>query len=115
MDNITWKDVYTRPFHNDDFCGIYVKDFNGQIAFNKCENNPELYNRILNKLNGLSEEKFNAEKQGCYIYVDDRRILLIRGWGRLTGAGMRCFHLDSNEASNIQDEFGKWVVETLNK
>lgn len=115
MDNITWKNIYIQPFHNDEYCDVYVKDSQNQVVFNKCENNSELYDRILSKLNGFTDEKIKVTKQGNYIYLDGRRILLIRGWGRLTGAGMSGFQLSSNEASNIQDEFGNWVVDILNK
>ena len=115
MDNITWKNAYASPFHNDDNCEIYVKDSNNKISFNKCERNPELYDRLLSKLNGFTDEKFNTERIGSYIYLDGRRILLIRGWGRLTGIGHNGLKLSVKEASNIQDEFGDWVVETLNR
>ena len=115
MDNITWKDIYVQPFHNDEHCEVYVKDFKNQVTFNKCENNPELYDRILSKLNGFTDEKINVTKRGNYIYLDGRRILLIRGWGRLTGIGMSGFQLGSRAAASIQDDFGDWVIETLNK
>ena len=69
MDNITWKNVYVAPFHNDDNCEIFVRDSKNQIVFNKCERNPELYDRLLGKLNGFTNEKFNVTKDYNHIRI----------------------------------------------
>ena len=39
--------------------------------------------------------------------------MLIRGWGHLTGTGG--LHLSESAAAKIQDDFGQYIVETLNK
>lgn len=110
-----WEQYYTLPFSNDENCEIYVRDKFNRVVFNKLERNPELFDQIIKKLNGESDQSFkeNVELDGCYIKLDNRRVMLIRGWGRLTGSGG--FSLSSQDACNIQDEFGKWVVEQLKK
>ena len=113
MGKFDWQKVYVRPFKNDENCEIYVRDANNHTVFNKCERNEELFTKILNKLNGSSNEKIPVSHSGGYILMNDRRILLIRGWGRLTGLGG--FNLDSDEACEVQDDFANWIVETLNK
>lgn len=110
-----WKQVYTPPFSLDESSGIYVRDKFNRIVFNRLEINPELFESIINKLNNERAQSFNAELDGCYIKVDDRRVLCIRGWGRLTGTGYGCFKLDSQNACKIQDDFGKWIVGQLKK
>lgn len=110
-----WKEVYVLPFHNDEDCEVYVRDSNNNTVFNKCERNPEIYEKILTKLNGLSDDIIPVTQSDCYILYEGRRILTIRGWGRLTGTGFHGMNLSSKDACKIQDDFGKWVVETLNK
>ena len=45
------------------------------------------------------------------IYLDGDLILVVRGWGYLTGAG--CLNLSAKEARKIQDEFAQHVVNCL--
>ena len=111
MKEINWKNVYELPFHNDLSCDIYVKDSNNKTVFNKTFNDIELSERLIGKLNGFNNDKFNATIDGNWISIDNRRMLLIRGWGRLTGTS--ALSLSSKEACNIQNEFGKWVVSKL--
>lgn len=110
-----WEQYYTLPFSIDENCGIYVRDKFNRVVFNKLERNPELFDQIIKKLNGESNQSFkgNVELDGCYIKIDNRRVMLIRGWGRLTGSGG--FRLSSQDACVVQDEFGNWVVEQLKK
>jgi hypothetical protein len=44
---------------------------------------------------------------------DNEPVLSIRGWGYLTGIGG--LRLDVNTAAQLQDQFGDYIVEQLNK
>lgn len=109
----SWEQYYTLPFSNDENCEIYVRDKFNRVVFNKLERNPELFDQIIKKLNGESNQSFDVELDGCYIKLDNRRVMLIRGWGRLTGSGG--FGLSSQDACSTQDEFGEWIIEQLKK
>ena len=39
--------------------------------------------------------------------------MLIRGWGHLIGTGG--LHLNDEDAAKIQDDFGQYIIDTLNK
>lgn len=82
--------------------------------------------RYLDKINGL---KSNISKEGVIYFhkegkiiahvdnrddsdINDVPILLIRGWGMLTGVGG--YNLKSDKAAEIQDAFAEYCVEMLN-
>jgi len=46
------------------------------------------------------------------IYFSGKEVLLIRGWGRLTGGGG--LNLPHEVAAKLQDDFGNWIVNVLN-
>lgn len=45
--------------------------------------------------------------------ANDRMVLDIRGWGYLTGKAS--LNLSDEDATNIQDQFGYWVANKLNR
>jgi hypothetical protein len=53
---------------------------------------------------------FKSERGDDSMALD---VLQVRGWGRLTGRGEAALKLDPKVAAAIQDNFGKWVAETL--
>lgn len=109
-ERIVWEEVYKLPFYNDDNCPIYVKDAKNRTVFNKADAEAS---ELVEKLNGFSDKKFNATRDGIWICVDGVRRLMIRGWGRLTGLNAYCLH--GTDAAKLQDEFGDWVVNKLNE
>lgn len=76
-------------------------------------------NKIISILNGDSDQKIEHplkyEDGYISIYKEDKwlKIMLIRGWGYLIGTGG--LNLSADKAAKIQDDFGNWIVETLNK
>ena len=78
---------------------------------------------IIEKLNGdnnvIIENYYNFTYKDGEIWAfstkakKKKHIMLIRGWGRLTGTGS--LHLSESTATKIQDDFGKFIVETLNR
>lgn len=78
--------------------------------------------KLLDKINGVTKEKFKSTyiKVGPKIFIitEDKRtlpLMLIRGWGMLTGNGECGFGLDQSEAEKIQDQFVDYVLERLNE
>lgn len=108
-----FKEAIKLPYHLVPFSECYVWSSNNRIAFTCLTDNRELLQRIIDKINGNSNEQFNAECKGQIIYIDGCKILLIRGWGYLTGIGG--LNLSYEEATKIQDNFCEWCIERLNK
>lgn len=70
--------------------------------------------KIVRILNG-SEEKILVPKKykylEGYIYINDKKCILIRGWGYLTGIGG--LNLSGEKASEIQNQLANYIIETL--
>lgn len=68
-----------------------------------------LYNicRIINDVDEpiFENVKYDAEDQ--IIYIDDKPIFTVRGWGLLNT------HLDAKEAAKVQDEMGEWIAKKI--
>ena len=112
----TWKDIYELPLRQDEY-GSWVYDNKDNFVFQFEKVNEKNQKDILDILNGVRaseniEHTFTYED--CYIVMDGtRQILLIRGWGNLTGTGAH--NLPAEEAANIQDTFAAWIIEKLTK
>jgi hypothetical protein len=68
--------------------------------------------RLVDVLNGVKDVKFNSENhtfsiKNGEIFSDDIKFMIVRGWGRLQ-------YIKTDKPEDIQDEFGQWVVDTLN-
>lgn len=71
---------------------------------------------ILDLINGVKTGSVEGivtydEDQGT-INIDDKPLLLIRGWGHLTGTGGG-LGLDPQLAANLQDDFANHIVQKL--
>lgn len=120
-----FKKYYKFPLKmwNDFSIKVFTDD--NRMAFDwllpdgkKCN---EYKQKVLNKINGLESD---IPKEGAYYYHDggriivktqnrDLEIILMRGWGMLTGVGG--YNLPLEEAAKIQDAFADYCVEMLNK
>lgn len=73
-------------------------------------------NEILNKINGKGPAFFEDERTFSYqdgiIKWGYKEVILMRGWGNLTGIGG--FNLSEDHAIYVQDTFGKFIVKLLN-
>lgn len=118
---MTFKEVYKFPLKVDEYCPIITWTANKQRAFDWCVDvSPEKQQELIDMLNGTKQHQFKYKfyREGIEIYSENpifkgKPILLIRGWGYLTSIGG--LHLDVNTAAQIQDEFGDYIVEQLNK
>ncbi len=119
---MTFKDCYKFPLKVDDYCPVITWTADKQRAFDWLINATlEQKQQLVNVVNGAnSDKKFKNQfyREGIHIYskapeLKDVPILRVRGWGYLTGTGG--LHLSEEEAIKIQNEFGDYIVEQLNK
>jgi len=117
---MTFKEVYKFPLNVDEYCPIITWTVDNQRAFDWCVDvSAEKQQELVDKINGTKQHQFKHKfyREGIKIYSDNPvfkgPILCIRGWGYLTGIGG--LHLSEEEAIRIQDEFGDYIVEQLNK
>lgn len=130
----SWKDVYKLPLFIEPYCPFMVMTYDKQRAFDFEWEAWEDYDRkfdesteklkpiIVDKINGkdvkiehLSNFKYDGDGMIMATYDADGKeydIMLIRGWGHLTGIG--ALHLDHEFAAKLQDDFAKYIVDTLN-
>lgn len=113
---IDFKTVYKPPFKViDDISTVSVNGVKTFSAFS--EKAQKHMQRIVDILNGKSDEKYRKEDvhiNRAEIHVEDS-IVIVRGWGYLTGNGVRALGLFPNEAAIVQDDFIKWVVSKITK
>ena len=112
----TFEDVYKKPFHADEY-GSFVWSSNGVMTFSDYDYaNLPFMKRVCRVLNGEIKadfpHKFEASKDDAAILYNGELVFLVRGWGHLTGFGG--LNLNPKIAANIQDEFIKHVIKTLN-
>lgn len=110
---LTFKDVYQLPFSLDEHSMSYIWSANGVMTFNYFFRNEDNINIILGILNGTLKDKVTNKltyEEGC-IKIEGKPMLLLRGWGHLTGCG--ALNLPPDQAANIQDDFANWVVNKL--
>jgi len=115
----TYKDIYKFPLRLGKYSS-WVYDDADNFVFQFEEENEPAQKLILNVLNGsqtLTNKDLVFKHEQGQIIVDEngiiKPIILIRGWGNLTGIGGH--NLPSEEAANIQDTFAEFIVEQLNK
>ena len=118
---MTFKEVYKFPLKVDEYCSIITWTADKQRAFDWCVNiSPEKQQELIDMINGTKQHQFKYKfyREGIEIYSENpifngKPVLRIRGWGYLRGTGG--LHLSEEEAIRIQDEFGDYIVEQLNK
>jgi hypothetical protein len=116
-----WQEYYKLPLKVDEYCDIITWTADCQRAFDwliDCD--LEKKQELIKIINGeASDKKFKHKfyREGIHIFneasITEYPILRVRGWGYLTGIGGR--HLDRDVAIQIQNAFGDFIVEQLNK
>lgn len=118
---MTFKEVYKFPLKVDEYCPFITWTADNQRAFDWCVDvSYEKQQELIDMINGTKQHQFKYKfyREDIEIYSDNpifkgEPILMIRGWGYLRGPGG--LHLPVEEAIRIQDEFGDYIVEQLNK
>ncbi len=117
-----FKEIYKAPFTQT--MGTHVISSNGTMSFtfdiDMAINNEPFCAYVISILNGqLKDGKRNNYVfwiKGVNLFVKDDKteymIGSIRGWGYLTGLG--ALNLNETDAIAIQNDFGKWMIDTLN-
>lgn len=106
-------EIYKPPFHISE---PFIFSSNGVMAFTILTGDNELIWKILNALN---EEDAHLDLDGItckddvFILKDGKNILMVRGWGHLTGCG--ALKLPDKEAIVIQDAFRDWVLGKISR
>ncbi|MCT3673303.1 hypothetical protein HZQ94_08905 [Elizabethkingia anophelis] len=110
--------VYKLPFYQMD-SHSWVYDDGDNFAFQFEVDNEAIQKRMLDAINGNIQLENNdlvfgyKNTEVFKINEENKPLITIRGWGRLTGIGG--LNLSFEEASNIQDSLGEYIVEQLNK
>ena len=109
----TFKDVYQFPLEENHG---WIYDQKENFVFQFLIDDEKSEKKILDVING-KENLTNLHilfkhLEGQIIDQSGREIILIRGWGNLTGSG--AMNLSGKEASNIQNTFADFIVERLN-
>lgn len=111
----TFKDVYQFPLKQSHGKAYDQKEnFVFQFLFSEDE---EIKSKLLSVINSKedfkNDELLFEHKEGIIVEtLSGLRMILIRGWGNLTGGGT--MNLPIEEAANIQDTFADYIVERLN-
>ena len=115
-----WKQYFKLPFKLDEYGG-YIWDANNQIVIDFPSESEEIINDkakqlIVNMINyeGNSIGKYSkliTYKKGEF-FADGEYAFQIRAWGYLTSPS--CCNLSSEEACEVQDELGEYILKLLN-
>ena len=121
-----WRDYYKLPLEVDNECSIITWTADKQRAFDWCSGvypYQQYKQDLLDIINSDSTIRepfidYPFYKSGEYIRSEHpvfkgSPVMHIRGWGHLIGTGGH--HLDPETAKKIQDAFGEYIVEQLNK
>lgn len=112
----TFKEVYKMPFLKLDRTG-WVYDDQNNFIFQFEDVNAHKQALILDVVNGKSKLEnpyFSVSYSNGEILTNKGyHLITIRGWGNLTSPN--CLGFSYEEAANIQDTLGEFLVEMINK
>jgi hypothetical protein len=116
---MTWREVYQLPlcYYGDN--NVWSSNNIAALTFFDidCDHNEmiDLITKIVNKLNGDSNIKFDKRftiRNNIHIHYSNIFSFSIIGWGKLIGVDG--YNLSLDEASEIQENFANWILNTLN-
>lgn len=116
IQDVDFTDLYEFPFRNSEPAS-WVYDANDNFIFQFEINNKETKEKCLSIINGdlipTKENVFIHDGGVIYLQIEEDRIpiILIRGWGNLTGIG--AYNLKEEYASKIQDTLAEYIVNKL--
>jgi len=113
-----FKEYFKFPLiHENDFLYVLTKDGDPVLTWATTSDEiGEDPNDIINKINGYSTKKFKKTwniREKVFIYYGDKKIFFIRGCHLLTNNNK--YSLSHEKAQKLQTNFGKYIVDTLNK
>jgi hypothetical protein len=108
-----WTDVYKLPLTLSEYSWVY--DDNENFVFQFATENRNLQRKVTDCINGKikpTEVTSTFVYENGFIQTDKGvKLILIRGWGYLTGQG--ALNLPFEEAKNIQDTFAQFIISKL--
>lgn len=117
LDTLSFRDLYEFPFHQAKY-GSWVYDAKGNFIFQFENGDANVREKIIGILNGEVTEYNRREVRGSEGSIEVniegkwKELILIRGWGNLTGVG--AYNLDGEYAAKIQDSLQEYILEKLN-
>lgn len=116
-----WKKYFKLPFELDEFTKGYVWDANNQIVLDFPSDDEmndlltdEAKQTLVNCINNNTKPdySFELELQNGTFYFSGIKVFQVRAWGYLTSPN--CCNLSNEEATEIQDELGEYILKLLN-
>lgn len=104
--------IFKPPFYTDSY-RMYIFDTNDNMCFNILTEDEFLCYDILDAMNDqkINKKYDNIKIDDEYLYIDDEPVLLVRGWGYLTGIGG--LNMNDEEAIKNQKELLEYVKNKL--
>lgn len=99
---------FPLPFHFDENLPFYILDNNKRPLFSWFVN---ASNDTKKKMVDVDTSRQTWNVSNSHILADNKNILVVRGWGRLTDIGG--YHLNAVEAIKIQDNLLDYVYNRL--
>lgn len=116
LEDVSFELLYKFPLRSAKY-GTWVYDDNSNFVFQFEGASEDVRAKILGILNGTITDykRRDVKYERGYIkvkYLDKwLNLLLIRGWGNLTGVG--AYNLSGEYAAKIQDTFAEFIVSEL--
>lgn len=108
------KRQYSKVFTSDYGMALdFVQPMMVDNAFNISDDDKDSVVKILNGAKAKISVDLKLEYKDGTIYANNMEFMWVRSWGRLTGVGG--YNLPSEKAAAIQDDFAKYVIDTLNE
>jgi len=117
MKKLNFKDIYKPPFKNIwniVHCSndVFAFQISSTVSNKKGTDITEILNCGYSENQKLIFENIDSLRyEESYLYLGDKEIISIRGYGYLTGTGG--LNLSVEVADKIQDDFGMWVLGVL--
>lgn len=109
-----WSQVYELPLKR--YVASHVHDSKDNFVFQFIIEGKDLQDKIIDCLNGVKHVEGKTSRfvyQQGFIQTDKgNKLLLIRGWGGLTGQGG--YGLSPEQAVLVQDTFAEFIISRLN-
>lgn len=108
------KRQYSKVFTDDYGMALdFVQPMMVENAFNISDDDKDSVVKILNGAKAKISVDLKLEYKDGTIYANNMEFMWVRSWGRLTGIGG--YNLPPEKAAAIQDDFAKYVIDTLNE
>lgn len=106
-----WKNYYKLPLRYD-VHSHYAFTADNVMALTFGAIDSASAEKIVSIINGFIESSIHGLTLEDGVFrLDGDTLMMVRGWGHLTGTGAR--NLDGDKAAEIQDEFAEYIFNRL--